>query len=574
MENKKTTGYPHIDKPWLKYYSEEAIAAPLPECTMYEMLWNNNKEHLGDVALNYYGRKFTYGQLFDGIGSAAKAFSALGVKKGDVVILCMVNTPELVYALYALNRLGAVVNMVDPRTNVAGIREYMLESKARLVMTVDLAYPAIVKAARGTGVEKIIVASPADSLPPVTRVLYRLKTRTPKPDNAALLWKAFLAQGAGASINDAPYEQNACCVMAHTGGTTGFPKTVMLSHDNINAVTHGYQYLDIPFQRKQRYFNDLPPFIMYGLCLSLHTALCYGLEVILYPVFDSKAFPKVFAKYVPHHFCALVDHLRYLAQDRKTKHMDMSHLITAGVGGDSANTDLEEDVNEFLESRGCTHHVQKGYGMTELSATAVTTTDTANAIGSVGIPLISNTIKIVDADSGRELQYNQTGEVWISGPSVMLGYCNKPEETAEIVVTDENGARWIRTGDLGHVSPDGLLFLEGRIRRIYLTAHNGQPAKIFPMPVEDALRKLELVRDCSVVGRKRRGSDFYEAVAFIVKETGGDEEVRRAAAERCAACVPEYMIPAQYLFLNELPHTPIGKVDFRALEKLAEEAQK
>lgn len=571
MEEKELTGYPSIDRPWLKYYSQDAVDAPLPECTMYEMVWKNNKEHLDDTALNYYGRKFTYGQLFAGIENAAKAFSALGVKKGEVVIICMVNTPEMVYALYALNRLGAVVNMVDPRTNVAGIHEYISESNARFVMTVDLAYQAIEKAAAGTGVQKIIRVSPADSLPPVAKVLYRLKNKAPKAGEAALSWKAFLAGGVGASPSAAVYEKNTCCVMAHTGGTTGFPKTVMLSNDNLNAVTHGYRYVNIPFQRQHRYFDDLPPFIIYGLALAIHTTLSYGLQVILYPKFDSRGFPRLFAKYKPHHFSALADHLKYLAADPMTREMDLSFLITPAMGGDSLSTELEQKINTFLKRNGCQFEATKGYGMTEIAATGVTSFRGANAIGSVGVPLVCNTIKIMDVDSGQELKYGQTGEVWISGPSVMLGYYNKPGETSEIIVTDENGARWIRTGDLGHVDRDGLLFLEGRIRRIYLTTYNGQPAKIFPMPVEDALRKLDAVRDCSVVGRKRRGSDYYEAVAFIVKEKGSNEEVRRAAAEYCATHVPEYMVPARYLFLDELPHTPIGKVDFRALEAMATE---
>ena len=173
MTEKTKTGYPSIDKPWLKYYSEEAIRSSMPQCTMYELLWDNNKEHLDDVAINYYGRKFTYGQLFDGIEKTAKAFSAMGVQKGEIVVVCTVNTPEMVFALYALNRLGAIANMVDPRTNVDGIREYILESDARFVMTINLAYPAIVKAAKNTSVKNIIVVSPADSLPPVTKVLYQ-----------------------------------------------------------------------------------------------------------------------------------------------------------------------------------------------------------------------------------------------------------------------------------------------------------------------------------------------------------------------------------------------------------------
>lgn len=575
MEEKKLTGYPSIDKPWLKYYSQEAINTPLPECTMYDLLWQNNKDHLDDIAINYYGRKFTYGQLFDGIENAAKAFSALGVRKGEIVVVCTVNTPEMVYALYALNRLGAIANMVDPRTNVDGIHEYILESDARFVMTINLAYSAIVKAAKGTSVQRIIVVSPADSLPPVTKVLYNLKSKAPKLGEKSLVWKAFIALGTGTTPKYVPYIKDTCCVMAHTGGTTGFPKGVMLSNDNVNAMTHGYRYLGIPFERKQRYFNDLPPFIMYGLCLATHTTLAYGQEVILYPVFDSKGFPKQFAKYKPHHFSAVVDHLKYLATDKATKNIDLTDFITAAVGGDSVSCELEQEVNEYLRSHNCKYEVVKGYGMTELATTAVTSFAGANAIGSVGVPLVANTIKIMDLDSMQELGYNQTGEIWISGPSVMRGYFKKPEETAEMIITDENGIRWVRTGDLGHITEDGLLFHEGRIRRIYMTAHEGQPAKIFPMLVEGALKKSASVSECSVVGRKRKDSDYYEAVAFVVMKDSAQNNahVIEELESLCTENVPTYMIPAEYLFIENLPHTPIGKVDFRALEKEAAEMQ-
>lgn len=568
----KLTGYSSVDKPWLKYYSEEAIHAPLPKCTMYELLWQNNKDHLQDTALNYYGRKFTYGQMFDEIEKAAKAFSALGVKKGETVVLCTVNTPEMVYALYALNQLGAIANMVDPRTNIDGIHEYILESDTQFVVTINLAYPAIVKAAEGTSVQRIIVISPADSLPPIAKVLYQVKSKSPKLGEKALAWKDFVAMGAGETPNYASYVKDACCIMAHTGGTTGVPKSVMLSNDNINAVTHCYRYLGIPFERKHRYFNDLPPFIMYGLCLATHTTLSYGLEVILYPVFDSKNFPKQFAKYKPHHFSALVDHLKYLTIDKSTKNMDLSFLISPGVGGDAVECKLEKEVNKYLMDHNCAYEVCKGYGMTELAATAVITFKGANAIGSVGVPLISNTVKIVDTESQEELRYGQTGEIWISGPSVMLGYFKNPEETAKTIFTDENGVRWVRTGDLGHITEDGLLFHEGRIRRIYMTAHEGQPAKIFPMLVENALKESGFVSECSVVGRKRKDSDYYEAVAFIVKKDDIQDRAHiiEKLKEACLRNVPTYMLPVEYRFVDKLLHTPIGKLDFRSLEKEAE----
>lgn len=571
MEEKKLTGYPSIDKPWLKYYSEEAINAKLPECSLYEYLWENNKDYLNNTALNYYDRKITYGQLFEGIEKVAKAFSAMGVREGEIVAICSVNTPETVYALYALNRLGAVANMIDPRTDVAGVRHYLEECNIRFVMTIELAYPLFVKVEQDYKIEKIISVSAADSLPQPKKFLYRLKNKQPVLKENAMTWDAFLATGREAEYIPATYKKDTCCVIAHTGGTTGDPKGVMLSNDNINCLAHNYGYIDIPIIRGDLFFNDLPPFIMYGLCFALHTTLSRGLEVIIYPIFDSKNFPKLYAKYKPQHFCALPDHLYFLSTAKVSSKLDLSTSITIGVGGDSLDCDLEKRVNEYLYSHGCKYQVVKGYGMTELSATAISSCVSANAIGCVGIPLIINTAKIVDPDNLKELSYGEMGEIWISGPSVMLGYYNKPKETSETIIIDDTGMRWIRTGDLGYMTSDGWIYHKGRIRRIYLTSHEGQPAKIFPMLVEEKIKQSDAVSNCVVVARLKENSANYEAVAFVVckdqKHDGTEQELR----DICANTVPSYMQPVEYRFVTEFPHTPVGKVDFRALETIAQQ---
>ncbi len=571
MEEKKLTGYPSIDKPWLKYYSEEAINAPLPECTIYEMLWQNNKDHLSDIALNYLDRKITYGELFEGIDKAAKAFAAMGIHQGEVVAICSVNTPETVYALYALNRLGAVANMIDPRTNADGVKHYLEECHIRFVMTIELAYPLFVKVEDTYKIEKVVSVSAADSLPQPKKFLYRLKNKQPALHENAMTWEEFLALGSDSKVKDAPYQKDRCCVIAHTGGTTGAPKGVMLSDDNMNAIVHSYRFVEIPFKRRNRFFNDLPPFIIYGLSLSTHTALCHGLEVIYCPVFDSKGFPKKFAKYKPNYFASLPDHLKFLALDRATRNMKLDFLVIAAAGGDAVSLEVEKSCNEYLRRQNCKYFVTKGYGMTEICAVATFTTPRANALGSVGIPLAFNTVKIMDTDTMKELHVNQTGEIWFSSPSIMIGYYNKPEETEEIIVTDENGTRWIRTGDLGHITEDGLLFHEGRIRRIYITSHEEQPAKIFPMLVEDHIRTSDAVFDCVVVGRLKENSANYEPVAYVIlkNQETALESVTIELEAICKQNVPSYMWPVQYRYIEEFPHTPIGKIDFRALEKEA-----
>lgn len=567
-QNVEMTGYPSIDKPWLKYYGEKTYDYKASACTMYDMLYNHNKDYKNETALNYYDRKITFGEMFEEIHKAEKAYWAAGIREKDVVIVCSVNMPETVYTLYALNHIGAVVNLVDPRTNKSAFREYINECGAKLIVTVDLVYPVVQSAVDNTTVSQVIVVSPSISLPVVKKIAYRIKNKKTTLNSNAIDWNTFIEKGRNASPQFATFVKEKCSIMAHTGGTTGLPKAVMLSDENMNSVAQAYNYVGIPFERKQKFFNDLPPFIVYGLSIAVHAALCLGLQVILYPVFDSKGFPKLFAHYKPNHFCALTDHLKYLSQDKHSD-IDFSFLICPVVGGDSLNVELEKNVNDFLKKHGCKYEVLKGYGMTELAATVVTAFPGANALGSVGVPLLMNNVKIVDTDNGQELPFNQTGEIWISGPSIMLGYLNNREATDELIVTDENGEKWVRTGDLGHIDENGLLFHEGRLRRIYLTAVEGQPAKIFPMTIEKAIKESDKVADCTVVGRFKKDSAYYESVAFIIKKQDiEDSLIVKELESICSNEVPSYMRPVEYRFIDEMPHTPIGKVDFRKLEDI------
>jgi long-chain acyl-CoA synthetase len=176
-------------------------------------------------------------------------------------------------------------------------------------------------------------------------------------------------------------------------------------------------------------------------------------------------------------------------------------------------------------------------------------------------------------DTGIELGYDQIGEIWISAPSAMLGYYKNQKETGDILITDENGTRWVKTGDLGRINRVGLLFHEGRIRRIYLTTFEGQPAKIFPGLIESAVKKLPDVFDCTAVARFRAGSACYEPVACVIPHPGHKPlgTLAKELQHICTKSLPTYMQPVEYRFVAEFPHTPIGKVDYRALERMIEE---
>ncbi len=567
-QNNDKTGYPSVEKPWLKYHRKN-IPEPFIPQSLYDNLFNSNKDFKNHIAIHYFNTFISYGQLFESISEAEKAFWRLGVRKNDTVCICSVNTPEVIASLYGLNHLGAAVNLIDPRAPVESIRHFLKEGKSEYILCIDKVYEKIAEASKETFIRKIITVSPADSMKGFLKIAYKLKTRKVWTGNS-ICWKDFIQDADKITPEYALFEPCKTAVMAHTGGTTGNPKTVCLSSENLNAVAYCFKYGIIPIHRGEKYFNDLPPFIIFGLSVALHASLSIGLELIVYPKFNSKEFPKKFRKYRPNHFAALPGHIKYLIEDKKIEKMDLGFLMTAAVGGDSLNTQLETQANEFFKKHNCMNQVSKGFGMTELSAAAVISFGNANAVGSTGIPGILNNIKIVDTETHRELTYNQKGEIWISGPSVMLGYLEKLDETEEIITSDEMGVRWLHTGDLGYITEDGLVYIEGRLRRFYLSVVENQPVKIFPNVIEKALKEHSLVYDACAVGRLKEESTYYEIIVYVIKTPQciiPEEQLKEELFELSKERIPLKMQPHEIRFISDFPLTTGGKVDFLTLEK-------
>lgn len=567
MLETKLTGYPSIDKPWLKYYSEIAKKVPLFEGTTFDYLWESNKDYLDNIALSYFGRKIRFRELFANIEATTAAFAALGVKHGDVVVVSSVTTPETIYAFYALNRLGAISNMVDPRTSIEGIHNYIEEVDSKIVMTIDVAYPKIKDAVCGTGVEKIIVVSPADSLPVIKKKIYLLKNKPEVLSSLVLRWDDFISQGFGTSINTVTYLKDQCCVIIHTGGTTGTPKGVMLSNDNINALVQQSILTGIDMQRHHSWMDIMPPFIAYGIGMGIHLPLVIGMELILIPSFDPKKFDQLLIKYKPIHMVFVPSYWGTIINSKRLKKADLSFIIAPTVGGDTMDPALEMAANHFLKEHGCSYVVTKGYGMTEVSAGVTGTLDVLNEPGSVGLPFVKTVISIFDPETGEELQYNQMGEICISGPNVMLGYYKNDAATKETVRQHQDGRMWVHSGDLGYMNENGSLFVVDRIKKMIIR-YDG--FKVFPSQVERIIAGHRAVQGCCVVGSAdKEHSQGKLPIAFVVLDPNVADKSREIISELKDLCnneLPEYAQPVEYVFLPELPVTPIGKIDYRALE--------
>lgn len=555
-------------KPWLKYYDQKFIDQTLPALSAFEYVCQRSKNHLNDTALEYYGRKFAYADLIVNVKKTAAALRGAGVKKGDIITVVSIMTPEIIALFYAADMMGATLNLVDPRYSVEGIREYIEEVDSHLLVCLNVVYERCRQAAKRTNVEKVIVLSPADSLPPLMAVGYKLTTPDKnKYASNVIRWKQFIKGGEGQSTASEPYDPDHACVVVHTGGTTGSPKGVMLTDDCFNGIALQFQAYPKLFHRGQKLMNIMPPFIAYGFACGIHLPLVLGFTVIIIPNLDPAKLGSLVLKHKPEHMFGVPTHYQQLASDPKLRDKDLSFIINYAAGGDSLSRGAEQTVNDFLAAHGARYPIAKGYGMTEVSSAATVAAGLDNKPGSVGIPMVNTVVAAFEPGTDQELPIGQRGELCISGPCLMKGYYNKPEETAILLRRHPDGRVWAHTGDMGYLDEDGFVFLDSRIKRMIIR-HDG--FKVFPSMIENVVSRHPAVHQCSVVGcaDKDHTQGRLPFVYIVLKSdtTAKKKQVIRELERMCAEELPEYVQPAAYKFISSMPMTPVGKVDYRQLE--------
>ena len=570
MKEQKLTGYPSIDKPWLKYYSEEAINAPLPEGSLYDYMIAENKDRMNCTAINYFGKKITYEQLDSRIQECAKALIAHGVCPGDIVSVCMLTMPEVLVLLYAINRIGAVCNFLVLNATEEEIHKQIASTESRLVFTVDLAAGKIREAAVGTSVEEVVVIPLSASMPAPVAWVVKLKSRKEPPMEGMTGWKRFLRQGKrGGALPSVPVRSDAMAVLEYTSGTTGESKGVMLSNQAINSVAFHYKRAStvLEFHSGERFLCVIPPFLAFGLVPALVMPLCIGFELIMEPDPAPKATARSFVKYRPNHVMCGPLHVESIVQCPQVKKMDLSFLSTLAYGGEKSDPIWEQKITEFIEERGAPHEVSSGYGLTETATSFCITTHRTREM----LPFVKNNIKILNVDTGEELGFGQEGEVCVTGPSLMLGYYKHPEATEELFF-ESDGIRWMRTGDLGMVTEKGFFHITGRIKRIFWKMGDDDIVyRVYPMKIEEVICQCEAVAHCAVVGRKNTAKG-YDPIAFVVKKNDeqAEHDILSSIKENCKQHLQVNSQPTEIHFIESLPMTRAGKIDYRALEKEAE----
>lgn len=580
-KDKNITGYASIDKPWQKYYSKEAITASIPELTAYQYMVSQNEDNLSTKAIMYYGKKISYKNYIDMIDETARRLYNLGVTEGEVVTVMSVANPELEVLFYALNKLGAVINLIDVRSDYKQIKKYLMEVKSSEVVVMDNFLPEFDKCMEDEDidniVENVITLSPYNSVLFPFNVLAEKKSRKEdstlyskideiKKKNKYMTWNDLMSVHKYRYPRYPRYKKNMVAALVHTGGTTGVPKTVKLSNENFNAMAIQYKSLNANYNKGDTFLNGIVPFVAYGIVVTIHMPMCLGMTNIIAPILSPKEFTEFMIKYKPNHTITVPTYVEHFVHDRKADSMNWKCLKNLGIGGDYFPEQSEIYVNEFLKNHGSSSIAEKGYGMTENSSTAGVCLVGVNKTNSLGIPLPLNTYGIFERGTDKELKYGEEGEICITGPTAMLGYLDNEEEEGKVIKIHSDGKKWIHSEDVGIIDEDGFLFFKGRYKR--LIPHGG--FKLYPSYIEGVIMKHPDIDNCCVISIPDKVYGASPEVHVVIKKDNVSElkKLKEELIKLCQDKLPSYSQPEDFIFEEDLPLTSVGKVDYKKVEKM------
>ena len=580
-KDKKITGYASIDKPWQKYYSKDAITASIPELTAYQYMVSQNEDNLSTKAIMYYGKKISYKNYIDMIDETARRLYNLGVTEGEVVTVMSVANPELEVLFYALNKLGAVINLIDVRSDYKQIKKYLMEVKSSTVVVMDNFLPEFDKCMEDEDidniVENVITLSPYNSVLFPFNVLAEKKSRKEdstlyskideiKKKNKYMTWNDLMSVHKYRYPRYPRYKKNMVAALVHTGGTTGVPKTVKLSNENFNAMAIQYKLLNANYNKGDTFLNGIVPFVAYGIVVTIHMPMCLGMTNIIAPILSPKEFTEFMIKCKPNHTATVPTYVEHFIEDEKANSMNWKCIKHIGVGGESFTRTQEQEVKDFLKNHNSSGSIDKGFGMTELSGTSVTCMGNVNKFTSLGIPLPLNTYGIFERGTDKELKYGEEGEICITGPTEMLGYLDNEEEEGKIIKIHSDGKKWIHSEDVGIIDEDGFLFFKGRYKR--LIPHGG--FKLYPSYIEGVIMKHPDIDNCCVISIPDKVYGASPEAHVVIKKDSVSElkKLKEELIKLCQDKLPSYSQPEDFIFEEDLPLTSVGKVDYKKVEKM------
>ncbi len=556
--------------PFLKFEnSKSPLGFDVPDTSMFGMLKMSAENQPESSAYEYFGTECSFKNLVGKIEEISGAFYKTGVRKGDIVTIVMPNTPEAVISIYALNRIGAVANILHPLSAQEEIKNHINRVGSKVLLCVDICSEKISNIIDETPLETVIVASAGDSMPFVMKTLYSLKCiknfKYDKTDRRYISWKSFSERrGAVEEYKPLGDENNEVAVILHSGGTTGTPKDIMLSNRNFNAFGIQAVLTLRDVSAGDKILAILPIFHGFGLGVCVHVSFCFGACSVLIPQFNAKKFASILNKYKPTMIFGVPTLYDALLKAKGTDKIDFSFLKYAVSGGDTLPEKLEKSVNEFLAAHNSKIKICEGYGMTEgLAALSLSVGENYKS-RTIGKPLIGTEMCIVEPGTVNVLPANEDGELCVSGPTVMIGYRNNPEETENTLRVHADGKVWLHTGDMAAIDEDGFVHYKLRIKRMMITSG----FNVYPTQIESVIEELDFVDKCVVVSVPHQyKKEVAKAYILLKKGTEKSEKTENEIRAYCKKKLMHYSVPYKYEFVDLLPKTAYNKIDFMKLQK-------
>jgi long-chain acyl-CoA synthetase len=573
-------------RPWLASYPSEVpkSLAPYPEKSLYSLLEDAAHRHPNAPAIAFWlpgapmGKTLSYRDLLKQVEQFSRVLTSLGVQRGDRVGLVLPNCPQYVIAYYAALRIGAVVVGNNPLYTERELSHQLKDAGIEVLVTLDLLYPKVAEVQDGVGLREIVVGKLTDFMPFPINLLAPMKMKKearhhgepwpPVPPGAKVRWWRELMAGSYPAAPVAEVDPtNDVAGLIYTGGTTGLSKGAMLTHHNlVSNVLQGTAWFPGLQDGREGIMCIIPFFHSYGMTVGMNLGINIAAKLVLLPRFELEPTLKAIQKEKPTLFPGVPRLYIAINESTETAKYDLTSIKACLSGAAPLPLAVAE---RFKSITGAT--VVEGYGLTETSPIAhANPLDGRARPGSIGLPIPDTDCRIVDLDDWtKDVPQGQTGELAISGPQVMKGYFNRPEDTAATIEEAPDGARWLLTGDIATMDPDGFFSIVDRKKDMILVSG----FNVYPTDIEQVIYRHPKVQQVCVAGvvDATTGEAVKAYVVLKQGQTSTPEEIRDFCKNEESG-LSSYKVPRFVEFRESLPETLVGKVLRRVLA--AEEKEK
>ena len=539
----------------------------MTDLTMYQAVLEMANKYPNDLAIYYQGTKISFRELIKRIDKTADIlYHRLGIKENDVILISQPNIPETVVLFYAVNKIGAISNLIHPFTPFIKVKEIMEKTNAKVAFLFEQRIAKEVDKYREL-VDKVFVTRVEDDLPLLKRFAYHFfmnfKIRKKLGKQKSIRFPGFNYVSELKPYNkETPTvnQANKCSVFLPSGSTTGKPKTICLTDRSFNYIamhTDSFMSLSKEQLRGHKMLSILPSFHGFGLCMTMHVPLTNGFASVLIPRFRPKKVVKVMNAIKPSVICGVPTiYEKLLLEPSFVNSKSLKHLHCCFCGGDTLSNELLNNFNNVMRQAGSKCRLFQGYGLTEAIAVNCVNTFETNRDGSLGKPIPGASFKIVDKQ-GDEAPRNQIGEIILKSDAIMLGYYQDDEATKQCI---KDG--YLFTGDLGYMDEDGFIFFKQRKKRVVKVSG----VAVFPSEVEQVISSLPEVNSCAAI-RIPNAKLQHSIKAVVVANNVDESSFKEKIIETCRKNLIKWSVPTEIEFRNYLPLTPLGKVDFIALQE-------